>query len=116
MKLREIQELLDAVVLSGEDHLDDEVYSGFGADLMSDVLCYANDDAILLTGMINRQVLNTAEMANMRCVIFVRNKRPSVEVIRMAKEMDMLIMSTQLIMFECCGILYQHGLVGASKR
>jgi predicted transcriptional regulator len=116
MKLREIQELLDAVVLTGHHHLDDEVLCGFGSDLMSDVLCYANDDAILLTGLTNRQVLNTAEMANMRCVIFVRNKKPSEELVRMAVEMDMLVMSTRLILFECCGILYQHGLAGANKR
>ncbi|WKY47002.1 hypothetical protein Q5O24_11615 [Eubacteriaceae bacterium ES3] len=116
MKLKEIKDLLNAVVLTGEDHLEDEVFCGFGSDLMSDVLCYANDDAILLTGLINRQVLNTAEMANMRCVVFVRNKRPSEDLIALAMEMDMLVMTTRMILFECCGVLYQHGLSGANKR
>jgi predicted transcriptional regulator len=113
MKLCQIRDLLDAEILAGESHLQDEVYSGFGCDLMSDVLCFAQENAVLLTGLVNKQVLNTVDMANMNSIIFVRNKRPSEDVLKIAREMDILIMSTEHILFECCGILYKHGLKGA---
>ena len=113
MKLRRVKELLNAVVLSGESHLDDEVQCGFGCDLMSDVLCFKTEDAILLTGLTNRQVLNTVDIANMNSIIFVRDKTPGQEVIKMAKERDLLVMSTTYILFDACGILYANGLRGA---
>ncbi|MDO9493464.1 hypothetical protein [Acetobacterium sp.] len=116
MKLKRVRDLLEAVVLSGESHLEEDVQSGFGCDLMSDVLCFAKEDAILLTGLVNKQVLNTADMANMNSVIFVRNKMPSQEMIDMAKERNLLVMSTKYILFECCGILYKNGLKGAHLR
>lgn len=116
MKLSQIRDLLEAVVLSGESHLDEEVLTGFGCDLMSDVLCFANEDAVLLTGLVNKQVLNTVEMANMSSIVFVRNKMPSEEMIRLARERNLLMMSTRYILFECCGILYKHGLKGAHLR
>ncbi|MGV8905476.1 MAG: hypothetical protein ACOH15_02620 [Acetobacterium sp.] len=114
MKLSQVRDLLGAVVLTGESHLEDEVYCGFGCDLMSDVLCFAKEGAVLLTGLVNKQVLNTAEMANMNSIIFVRNKVPSQEVLDMAKEMNILTMTTSLILFESCGLLYKHGLKGAN--
>lgn len=116
MKLSQVRDLLDAIVLSGESHLDDEVHTGFGCDLMSDVLCFAKEDAILITGLVNKQVLNTADMANMNSIIFVRNKMPNQEMIDIAKERNILVMSTKYILFECCGILYKNGLEGAHIR
>jgi len=83
---------------------------------MSDVLCYAREDAVLLTGLVNKQVLNTADMANMNSIIFVRSKVPSEEVIKMAREMNILVMTTKYILFESCGLLYQNGLKGAHIR
>lgn len=113
MKLSQIRELLNAVVLTGESHLEEEVYTGFGCDLMSDVLCYAREDAVLLTGLVNKHVLNTVDMANMNSIIFVRSKIPNREILEMAREMDMLVMTTNYILFESCGLLYQNGLKGA---
>jgi len=114
VKLSQVRELLNAVVLTGENHLDDEVFAGFGCDLMSDVLCYAKEGAVLLTGLSNKQVLNTAEIANMNSIVFVRNKVPNNEILELAREMDILMMTTKLILFESCGILYKYGLKGAN--
>ena len=76
MTLSEVRKLLDADVLSGEDMLDTEVLSACGCDLMSDVLAFVKDQSLLLTGLLNPQSIRTAEMMDMRCVIFVRGKRP----------------------------------------
>ena len=59
MKISTIKELLDAEVVCGEDQLDREVYSACGSDMMSDVLAYVKDQAVLLTGLVNTQVVRT---------------------------------------------------------
>ncbi|MGL4282104.1 hypothetical protein [Eubacterium aggregans] len=116
MKLEKVKQLLNAAVLTGGEHLDEEVYVACGCDLMSDVLRYAKDDGILLTGLVNKQVINTADIANMHSVVFVRSKVPGETILKMARDIDMLIMTTDLPLFESCGILYSDGLKGATPN
>ena len=110
MKISTIQELLEADVVCGEEYLDHDVHSACGSDMMSDVLAYVKDQAVLLTGLVNPQVIRTAEMMDMVCVVFVRSKSPSEEMIRLAKESDMVVLKTKKRMYEACGKLYVGGL------
>ena len=41
MKLREVKEILEANIVVGKEKLDIEVFTAFGADLMSDVMAFA---------------------------------------------------------------------------
>ena len=115
MKIREIQELLDAKLLCDSGNLDGEVYSAFGCDLMSDVLAYVKDQSVLLTGLINPQVIRTAIMMDMTCVVFVRSKVPGEEVLKLAEESNIVVMQTNKTLYTSCGILYSNGLVGKGK-
>ena len=110
MKIDKIQELLDAKVLCCEELLGSHVYSACGSDMMSDVLAYVKDQAVLLTGLVNSQVIRTAEMMDMRCIVFVRSKTPNEEMIRLAKESGIVLLATSKRMYEACGILYTNGL------
>ncbi len=110
MTIRNIAEVLDAKVLAGEDSLDREVYSAFGSDMMSDVLAYVKDQAVLLTGLVNSQVIRTAEMMDMYCIVFVRNKQPSEEMLELAKDSGIVVLATSKRMYEACGRLYSYGL------
>lgn len=114
MKLREIAELLDCEILAGENFLDREVKYAFGSDLMSDVLAYTEEETVLLTGLCNNQVIRTAEMLDLKSIVFVRGKRPTDEIIEMAKEDDILILRTEHTMYSASGILYSKGLEGTS--
>ena len=76
MYLREVRDILSATVLSGEESLELEVHSACGSDFMSDVLAYVKDQALLLTGLVNPQVVRTADMMDMKCIVFVRGKVP----------------------------------------
>ncbi|MGI6110340.1 MAG: hypothetical protein ACOYB8_10935 [Eubacteriaceae bacterium] len=116
MKLSQVKQLLDAQVLTGGEFEEDTVEEACGCDLMSDVLKYAKENAVLLTGLVNKQVLNTADMANMHSIVFVRDKIPTREILEMADDIGMLIMRTSLPMFQACGILYQNGLRGARPK
>ena len=115
MKISKIQELLNAEVLCGEENLGKHVYSAFGCDLMSDVLAYVTDQAVLLTGLVNPQVIRTALMMDMNCIIFVRTKKPNNEMIQLAKEHGIVMMNTAMTLYTACGTLYSNGLVGPKE-
>lgn len=112
MKICTIKELLNAEVLCCEENLGGHVYSACGSDLMSDVLAYVKDQAVLLTGLVNPQVIRTAEMMDMVCIVFVRSKEPSEEMLELARESGIVVMSTEKRLYDACGILYTNGLVG----
>ena len=112
MRLSEIRDILGAVVLSGEECLDREVYSACGSDFMSVVLAYVKDQALLLTGLVNPQVVRTADMMEMKCIVFVRGKKPDAGILELAKERDIVVMSSPKRMYEACGLLYYNGLRG----
>ena len=112
MKINEIKSLLNAKVLSGEENLDNDVLAACGSDMMSDVLAYVKDQALLLTGLVNEQVIRTAAMMDMKCVALVRSKVPTAEMIELAKANGIVIMTTDFRLYEACGILYSNGLIG----
>ena len=112
MYLREIRRILDAKVLCGEENLGWEAHAACASDCMSDVLAYVKDQALLLTGMVNPQVVRTAEMMDMKCIVFVRGKVPDETILEMARERDIVVMTSEKPMFIACGLLYTTGLAG----
>ncbi|MGD0278333.1 MAG: DRTGG domain-containing protein [Smithella sp.] len=116
MKLREVKEILDAVVIVGKEKLDMEVSTAFGADLMSDVMAFAKPGSLLLTGLTNVQVIKTAAARHIAAIVIVRGKEPSTEAIDMAKELQIPILATEYILFETAGLLYSKGIVGCLKK
>lgn len=115
MKISEIKEILNAEVVCGEELLEGEVSSAFGSDMMSDVLAYAKSDSVLLTGLVNPQTIRTALMLDMEAIVFVRAKKLTDDVISLAKESGIVVLSTEFRMFETCGKLYAKGLKGSGE-
>lgn len=110
MKLRKIMKVIDGKVLQGEELLDREIRSAYGCDLMSDVLAFVENQGMLLTGLMNPQVVRTAEMMDMKAIVFVRGKEPGEDVLELAKEAGIAVISTELPMYISCGKLYDAGL------
>ena len=110
MKLLEVQLLLGASQIWGQHCLDREVATACGADLMSDVLAFTKDGALLLTGLTNPQVIRTADVGGPSAIVFVRGKTPSPEAIGMARVLDIPLFSTPHTLFEACGILFTNGM------
>ncbi|MBQ4120297.1 MAG: hypothetical protein IJD45_07920 [Clostridia bacterium] len=111
MKISAIKDLLEADVVCNEEGLNRHVYSACGSDMMSDVLAFVKDQAVLLTGLVNSQVIRTAEMMDMNCIVFVRSKVPTAEMIELAKDSGIVLLTTTKRMYEACGILFSNGLV-----
>ena len=112
MTIKEILEILEAEIITGSEYLDMEIKIGCASDLMSDVLAFAKPDSILLTGLVNPQVVHTLDMADIKVVCFVRGKKPGEKMISMAKMLDIVVLITTLPMFESSGRLYKKGLPG----
>lgn len=112
MYLREVRDILSATVLSGEESLELEVHSACGSDFMSDVLAYVKDQALLLTGLVNPQVVRTADMMDMVCIVFVRGKDPTPDMIELAGDRGIVLLKSPMRMFTACGLLYENGLKG----
>ncbi len=114
MTARDVRDILGARVLAGEDHLEKEVTSACGADMMSDVLAFSKDHSVLLTGLCNPQVIRTAEMLDIVCLVFVRGKRPDEAMLSMAEERGLIVLATGHRMFSACGMLFAAGLHGGA--
>lgn len=101
---------LGATLICGENNLDKLLTSACGADLMSDVLAFAKEGSLLLTGMVNQHVIRTAEMLDVLAICFVRGKKPTADVCELAKQTGVTVMMCDLTLYEACGRLYTEGL------
>ena len=110
MNLETVLTLLDGEIVSFQPNLQQVVVCGGAADLMSDVLTFSSPDSVLLTGLINLQVVRTAEMAGVAAIVFVRGKIPPPETISLASQMGIPLLASKYTMFETCGRLYKAGL------
>ena len=112
MTIGKLKEILDAQVFCGEDMMGREIQAAAASDMMSEVLAYVKDQSVLLTGLLNPQAIRTAEMMDMHCIVFVRNKIPTGAMLELAAERSMCLLSTKFTMFTACGLLFQNGIKG----
>ncbi len=111
MTVADIVKILNAKVILDVD-MNAEIHTACGSDMMSDVLAFVKDQSVLLTGLVNPQVIRTAEMMDMVCIVFVRGKMPNQTMIDLAEKMGITLLHTDYRMFTACGRLYSSGLKG----
>ena len=113
MIVKDIIDILDGEIIC-EGDLNQEIKTACGSDMMSDVLAFVKDQSVLLTGLMNPQVVRTAEMMDMACIVFVRGKVPDQSIIDLAESRDITLIKTRYRMFTACGKLYAGGLSGGT--
>lgn len=114
MIVKDIIDILEGEIIC-EGDLNQEIKTACGSDMMSDVLAFVKDQSVLLTGLVNPQVVRTAEMMDMACIVFVRGKMPDESIINLAEQRGITLMKTRFRMFTACGKLYSAGLSGGTK-
>ena len=77
-----------------------------------DLTEYLKDQPVLLTGLMNPQVVRTAEMMDMHCIVFVRGKKVDPNVVALARQKEITVLESPYRMFTACGLLYSNGLRG----
>lgn len=115
MQICTLVELLGGKIIVGDQLAEKNVEFAFSSDLMSDVLAFVSEhaqDCVLLTGLTNNQVIRTAEMLDLSAIVFVRGKCPPMEVVELAEENNMVLISTPHTLYATSGILYGEGLNG----
>ncbi|MBR6029274.1 MAG: hypothetical protein IKP40_09295 [Clostridia bacterium] len=112
MTIQDMVRVLNARVLIGEEKLDMPVYTACCSDLMSDVLAFVDEKTVLITGLTNPHVVRTSEMLDLKCLVFVRGKVPSEEILDSAEEQGLVVITTKATAFTACGLLYAEGLRG----
>lgn len=110
MKLKEIAAILNATISCGAERLEDEIEMGYSSDLMSDVLTLDTDNMVLITGLSNLQAIRTAEMADIKAIVLVRNKKANQQMLELAIENDMCILESPYSLFKSSGLLFCAGL------
>jgi predicted transcriptional regulator len=112
MKLSEVQKILDAVILCGDDLLHKDVHTCFACDLISEMLLYVTPKTLVITSLTNIHVVHTAHVMDAVAVVFVGGKKPDSTVIANSEMSDIPLLTTNHLIFECCGRLYAKGIKG----
>ena len=110
MNVGDIIKMLDASIVTGNDHILREVEYAFASDLMSDVLTLERDRILLITGLSNLQAVRTAEMSDINTIIVGRNKTISEDMIKVADENDIVMIQSAYSVFHIAGELFRAGI------
>jgi hypothetical protein len=110
MTVKEITGIIDGRVICCEERNSTSVEYAFASDLMSDVLTLEKENMVLITGLANLQAIRTAEMSDISCIIFARDKKIGEEIISLAKENNMILIESPHSLFYISGELYKAGI------
>lgn len=110
MKITEVSSLLQGHLLTCRENPDLEIHHAFASDLMSDVLTVKTYNLLLITGLVNIQVIRTAEMSDICCLVIARGKQVTPEMINLAEETGIAIISSPFSLFKTSGLLFQAGV------
>jgi hypothetical protein len=116
MRLAQVKAFLKGQMVFPGTPPDIDIQYAYASDLMSDILTAVQRGALLLTGLTNNQVIRTGKVAAGSAIVFVRGKKPSLENVKLAQEYNLPIMTTELSMFDACGILYSNGIKGIPPK
>jgi predicted transcriptional regulator len=117
MTLQEVQKLLEAQVLCGNDEcLQRSVRVCFACDLISEMLLYLKPHSLLITSLTNAHVIHAAQVMDAKAILFVGGRRPDESVIRGGEANKIPLFTTTLLTFDCCGRLYEKGVRGDKQE
>jgi len=116
MNLQKIKEILRADVIVGSS-LKKEIEMVCACDLMSELLSCVlrRSETLLLTNLTHPQTVHTAEIVEIPAICFVRGRKPGSQTIELAKENNIILLSTYFSLYEASGQLYKDGILGCSE-
>lgn len=112
MTLKQIAEILEADLINNPEASDINIQNACSADMMSAVLYYHTPNSLLITGLTQPHVIRTAEIAGIKSIVFVLDKKPDAETIALAQQKKIPILCTRYCMYTASGKLYEAGLPG----
>jgi hypothetical protein len=110
MKISEVASTVNGKIVCSANLAEREIRRACASDLLSDVLTLNKHGILLITGLSNLQTVRVAEVAEIACILLVRNKKASPEMIRIAEENKIAIIESERSMFFASGVLFKGGL------
>jgi len=86
MKLEEISVILQCRVLTPEMDMNMELNTVLASDGMSEILAFHKPGALMITGLTNIQSVRTADVADVKAIIYIRGKQPNEKTIEFARQ------------------------------
>jgi hypothetical protein len=105
VRLADVREAVSGVALWCPDE-SPAVTGVVAADLMSDVLVDARPGCVLVTGLVNVQVIRTAAIADLAAVVFARGKSVPADIVDLARQMNVPVFASEESLFEASGRLF----------
>lgn len=116
MTIKEIADILEANIIVNPDGSDIDIESACSADMMSAVLYYHTPNSLLITGLNQTHVIRTAEIAGIKIIVFILNKKPDQDIVKLAESKNIALLTTPLCMYSASGRLYKAGLPGCLQK
>ena len=110
MTIKEISKILNATVINDQSDLKMDIQSACSADMMSTVMYYHTANSLLITGLAQPSVIRTAEMAGIKAIVFVLDKKPDENLIELAGLKEIPLLSTPFCMYTASGKLFEAGM------
>ncbi len=111
MELKEIVRLIKGRLLYETDSILEREYSyAVASDLMSNVMLDTADDSLLITSLVNPQVIRASEMMNITCIIITCGKTVTEAMIELARNRNIALVETIDTTFTVCGKLHGIGM------
>lgn len=107
-KLSELIEDLQFDCLAGKSLLDKEVVSAYVSDLLSDVMGKAQPQMVWVTSQIHKNIVAVASLIDLSAIIIVNERPADEDMLKLAEEEDVVVLSSKKSAFETAGLLYNY--------
>lgn len=113
MTIADIAVAMNMNVAAGDEHLGNEVRSGYVSDMLSDVMGNAPQGAVWVTTQVHANVVAVAMLLDLAAVIVAAGNKPNPDALARAQERGVVVLTSELPAFEVVGRLYATGVRGA---
>jgi len=73
------------------------------SDGMSEILAFHSPGALMITGLTNIQSVRTADVADVRAIVYIRGKWISEKTIELARQKEIPVLTTPWGCLTCAG-------------
>lgn len=107
MKVQELVDKLNLIVLSGSEGLNREIEGCYCSDLLSDVMGNADMGNVWVTLQTHKNVMAIASLKELACVILVKGLAANGDTLEQSNEEGIPFLSTKMETFETAGRIYE---------
>lgn len=116
VRIRDIVEALDALVLVEGTMERGEVSGGYCGDLLSDCIANAEEGSVWVTIQSHPNVVAVASLVGIPCIVITNNQEVQEQTLEKAREQGITILKTPLSSFEAVSVLSRLGISGKKRH